>query len=210
MGLTLGQLLPDYTASLNNATSVFGELNSSELTANLTRHLATSARKLALGKRPRTKQGMLQLVAGQSMYADVPTDLLLPKVSLWALQQREPWCLPHGPLPIFTLSESEGARVLMLNPPPSAEQIGVFGAAYPYYYFAAHAITTDPATSTLQEKDYDLVILGAQVEAMRETALRNAHKPVSLGQGSAGGSATRNMTPAALYTQLLDEWNAAA
>lgn len=209
VGLTLDDLLPDYRASLNDARSIFGEDGTPEQDGNLARHLRTGARKLSLGKRPRTAQATLQISAGQRSYADVPADLLLPKVPLWALQSTHaPWCLPPGPLPILSLAEDGSDRVLNLAPPPSAEQIRVFGAVYPYYYFAAHTITDDASTSTLQERDRDLVILAAQVEAMRETAMRGAHKPVTLRDGSAGGM-PRNGTPAALYQALLAELDAA-
>lgn len=210
MGLTVTDLLPDYKASLNSARSVFGEDNTSEQTANLTRHLQAAARAIALGKRPRTRQGLLTLVADQPSYASVPDDLLLPKVALWGMaNMARPWCNPPGALPILTLADGvDGAPQLMLTPAPSAEQIAVYGTEYRYYYFAAHQITDQVDTSTLQERDRALVILRAQVEAMRETAIRNAHKPVTLRDG--GGGLGRNTTPAALYEQLLAEYERAA
>lgn len=209
MGLTLADLLPDYTASLNSARAVFGKDGTQEQSDNLTRHLRAAARALALEKRPRTRQGTFTLTAGVADTTDVPSDLLLPKVGIWGIGNLgEPWCLPPGPLPILTLSETDAGRQLTLTPAPSAAQIATFGAQYRYYYFAAHQITDDAATSTLDERDRNLVILRAQVEAMRETALRNAHMPVTLrdGMGSPGG----NTTPSALYAALLAEYQKAA
>jgi len=208
MGLTLASLLPDYTASLNDARLVFGEDASPEQTAALTRHLRAAAVALSAAKRPRTCMASVTLVADQASYADVPTDLLLPKVATWGVSTLQPWHLPPGPLPIITLAELDGVPMLVLNPPPTACQITAFGSTYAYYYFGTHQITEDAGTSTLQEKDRNLLILRAQVEAMRETAMRNAHKPVTLRDG--GGGMTRNSTPAALYMQLLAEFNEAA
>lgn len=208
MGLTLDSLLPDYTASLNDARLVFGEDASPEQAAALTRHLRTAAAALSAGKRPRTCMGSLTLVADQASYDAVPEDLLLPKVATWGVSTLMPWQLPPGPLPIITLAEFDGVPMLVLNPAPSACQIAAFGSAYAYYYFGTHQITADAGTSTVQEKDRNLLILRAQVEAMRETAMRNAHKPVTL--RDAGGGMTRNMTPAALYEKLLAEFNQAA
>lgn len=209
MGLTLDDLLPDYTASLNSARAVFGKDGTDEQATNLTRHLRTAARAMSLDKRPRTRQGTFALVAGVADTADVPSDLLLPKVGLWGLGHLgEPWCLPPGPLPMLTLSETDAGRALTLMPPPSAAQIAAFGGTYRYYYFAAHQVTDDAATSTIDERDRNLLILRAQVEAMRETALRNAHMPVTLRDGM--GSPGSNTTPSALYAALLAEYNAAA
>lgn len=206
MGLTLTSLLPDYTASLNEARLVFGEDGSQEQADALTRHLRTAASAMSIAKRPRTCMGSLSLVADQASYATVPADLLLPKVATWGVSTLQPWQLPPGPLPIITLAEFEGVPMLVLNPPPSSCQISAFGSAYAFYYFGAHQITEDAGTSTVQEKDRHLVILRAQAEAMRETAMRNAHKPVTL--RDAGGGMTRNMTPSALFEKLLTEFNA--
>jgi hypothetical protein len=210
VGLTIAELLPDYRASLNDAALVFGQDNSDDQKKNLTRHLTIAARKLAIGKRPRTRQATLSLVADQSSYGPVPEDLLLTKVSTWGITNRPQWHLPAGPLPILTLVDDDGtgSRAIVLTPAPTSEQICAFGSSYPFYYFAEHAITSDAATSTLQEKDRGLVILGGQVEAMREMAMRSIGKPVTLRDANGGGVA-RNMTPAALYEKLLAEFNEA-
>jgi hypothetical protein len=187
---------------------VFGEDGSTEQADALTRHLRTAAAAMSAAKRPRTCMASLTLVADQASYDAVPTDLLLPKVATWGVSTMQPWHLPPGPLPIITLAEFDGVPMLVLNPPPSACQIAAFGSTYAYYYFGAHQITDDAGTSTVQERDRNLLILRAQVEAMRETSMRNAHKPVTLREG--GGGMTRNMTPSALYAQLLAEFNGAA
>jgi hypothetical protein len=209
VGLTLASLLPDYRASLNDARVIFGDDGGGEQNENLARHLRVAASAMSLGKRPRTCSATLALVAGQVAYTAVPDDLLLPKVAMWGSEYfSEPWNAPRGPLPTLTLSEADGVRVLNLTPPPSAAQIGAYGSTYGYYYFGAHQVTDDAATSTLQEKDRALIILRAQVEALRETAMRNAHKPVTLRDG--GGGLGRNTTPAAIYAALLDEYERAA
>lgn len=212
MGLTLASLLPDFRASLNDARKVFGEDGTPEQEANLSRHLRAAAVALATGKRPRTRQGTIELVAGVARYTTgLPADLLIPKVGLWGSEYlAEPWCGPRGPLPTLSLADADedGLQALVLTPAPTAAQIAAYGSAYTFYYFASHQITDAEATSTLQERDRALVILRAQVEAMRETAMRNAHKPVTLREG--GGGVGRNTTPAALYERLLAEYERAA
>jgi hypothetical protein len=210
MGLTLDELLPDYTASLNDARLVFGEDESVDQAENLTRHLHAAAAAISIDKRPRTAQASLTLVADQDAYTDVPADLLTPKFGLWGTDRlRAIWRAPRGPLPTLTLAQTAAGPALILTPAPSCEQIDAWGATYRYYYFASHAITDTASTSTLAARDKGLVILRAQVEAMRETAMRNAHKPVTLRDASAGGGQTRNTTPAALYAALLAEYERA-
>ena len=61
---------------------------------------------------------------------------------------------------------------------------------------------------SLRDGDRDLVILRAQVEAVRELVSRNLHKPVQMSPGT--GGMPSNQTPAAWYDRLLDEYRRAA
>jgi hypothetical protein len=206
MPVTFANLLTDYKASLNDAASVFTDAHD----ADFKRHLNAAARALALGKRPRTKVGELTLVADQQTYTTVPADLLLPKSALWGLSGEAPWNLPRGPLPTLTLATGDDdAPMLVLSPAPTACQIAAYGSTYRYWYFAAHTLTD--AECTIAERDVNLVILRAQVEAMRELTFRNFIKPVTLRAGSgAAGSQPRNGQPAHLFEALLHEFNGAA
>jgi len=213
MGLVAADLLPDYTASLNDAAAVFGtDTTAPTLTENLTRHLQIAARALSSdGKRPLVRIGTLAVVAGQGRYDDVPDDLVMPRTTTWntgcdafgePLQQ---WNLPIGPLPGVFL----GDGFLLLMPAPNAAQVRVFGSAFTFTYLAAHAVTDAAETSTLTDADKNLLLLRAQVEAMREMTMRNIHKPVSL-RSAGAGAVPSNMQPAALYEKLLAEYKAAA
>lgn len=175
----------------------------------LKRHLQIAAREIAIKKRPRTLPASLSLVAGQALYP-APADLLAPTVADWGLQRRDqPWNYPRGPLPVLTLWPSEPAQ-LRLSPPPSCEQIAAFGALMPYYYLAAHALP-DSGDSTITDREINLLLLRAKVEAMRELAIRGSMKPVTLrgGQGMGDAVMSKNMTPPALYEQFLREYEAA-
>lgn len=209
MGLTIAELLPDYKASLNDAADVFGNDSSSPTQdENLTRHLNVAASALSAdGKRRRIRYGTLSVIADQSFY-EVPDDLIAPRTSLWSNTARE-WDRPPGQIPAVYLFDGPDGKVLRLEPAPTAPQITFYGSTFTFVYLAANAITGDAGTSTLTENDRYIVILRAQVEAMREMTFRNIHKPVQLRAASGGGS-TSNMQPSALYEKLLDEYKDAA
>lgn len=200
MSLSLADLLQDYRASLHDARAVFADDDS-----DLLRHLRTACREVARHKRPRTLAAEITLVADQVEYTGVPDDLLLPKVSQWGFVNVKPWLAPRDPLPVISLLDGS-TRKLLLRPPPTAAQISAFGSTYVYYYLAAHTLDVDTGTTTVAEQDRDLVVLRAQVEAMRELAIRDAGKPVTLRGGSPSGSAPKIGTPAALYQSLLAEF----
>ena len=204
MGIALSDLVTDYKASLLSAADVFTDPDDFE------RHLRIAARALAVEKRPRQQVGALSLVADQSDYTDVPADFLATKVALWGSTNQPVWNLPRHGLPVLTSGTNEaGAPVLILTPAPSAEQIASYGSTYRYYYAALHVLSAMPAESTITERDRDLLILRAQVEAMRELTFRNSTKPVSMRDASGGGGPS-NMQPAAIYERLLREWKEAA
>ncbi|MBN8922352.1 MAG: hypothetical protein BGP10_12400 [Rhodanobacter sp. 68-29] len=215
MALSLASLLPDYKAALHDAASVFKgtpagadpATQPADPDADFKRHLGIAARAIGIdGKRSCTRLGALTLVAGQSLYTDVPEDLLTPKASDWGIGAVPVWQQPAGALPVVRLSDQDGAPVLVLTPAPSAAQISTFGADYRYYYLATPVLTD--SGSTLRDGDRDLVILRAMVEAARELVNRNLHKPIALSPGS--GSYPSNQTPASWHAMLLAEYKAAA
>lgn len=209
MALTLATLLPDYKASLSEAASAFRGTED-DADADFKRHLRTAVIEVSRTKRPRTLSASFTVVADQAEYGDVPADLITPKVAAWGRSGLAPWNLPRPPLPTLSLAESGGSRVLVLQPPPRADQIAAFGSTYAYYYYARHSI--EPGSESLPDADAPLVILRAQVEAMRELTFRNYNKPVTLRAGSGLGGAvmSKNMTPPAIYEMLLKEYQAAA
>lgn len=200
MPIALDELLDSYQHSLHDAAGVFRDDCSDFL-----RHLRVALREVALHKRPRTLTASVTLVADQVEYEDVPEDLLLPKLSQWGHVNVKPWLMPRDPLPVIRVLDGT-TRKLILAPPPTAAQIAAFGATFTYYYVAAHTLDADANTTTLSERDQDLVILRAQAEAMRELAMRDAAKPVTLRAGSASGGAPKVGVPAALYQSLLAEF----
>ncbi|MGS1128475.1 hypothetical protein ACVCL3_15880 [Rhodanobacter sp. UC4437_H4] len=214
--LTLASLLPDYKASLRDAASVFTGTpagadpiaNPADPDADFKRHLLTAVRAIGIdGKRSCTKLGQLALQAGVAVYSDVPADILEPKASDWGVGTLPAWQQPAGALPVARLTvDATDTPLLVLSPPPSAEQIAAFGATWRYYYLATPVLTD--AGSTLKEGDRDLIILRAMVEATRELVNRNLHKPVQLSPGS--GSYPSNQTPASWHQALLAEYKAAA
>lgn len=200
MAVTLSDLLADYRASLHDASKVFSDDGK-----DLLRHLRTACREVGRHKRPRTLTAEVTLVADQVEYSGVPDDLLLPKISQWGHVNTKPWLMPRDPLPVIRVLDGT-TRKLTLSPPPTSAQIAAFGSTYVYYYLAAHTLDETEDTTTIAEQDRDLVVLRAQAEAMRELAIRDAGKPVSLRGGAASGSAPKVGTPAALYQSLLAEW----
>jgi len=208
MGLTVAELLPQYKASLNDAAAVFGsDTTSPTLDDNLTRHLNVAARALSAdAKRPLLKLGTLTVSDGVDTYAAAaPADMIVARATLWNTTALREWQLPCGPIPRVSML----ADALLLSPAPTQVQINVFGSELRFTYLAAHAITDDESTSTLTDADRNLVILRAQVEAMREMTFRNIHKPVAMRSAGAGAS-TSNMQPSALYERLLAEYKEAA
>jgi hypothetical protein len=208
VGVVLSALVADLKASLHDAASVFTAAQD----ADYTRMLGVAARDLAATKRPRTLVGEFSLVADQDIYTTVPADLLLPKVGIWgsSTMRSRPWDAPNEPLPTISRAELGGVIVLVLSPAPSARQISAFGSLYRYYYLAAHVLSENANTSTIQDRDAGLLLLRAQAEAMRELAMRNYFKPVTLRGASPGVNMSRNGEPATLYQAMLREFREAA
>lgn len=204
---TTAQLVDQHKASLLDAAAQFIEADD----AAFKRHLGIAAREIAIRKRPRTLAASLQLVAGIATY-EAPADLLDVKVADWGMARNaQPWNYPRGPLPQLSLWQPDAGTpaMLRLSPPPSQAQIDAYGSGMPYYYLAAHSLPETGDTS-ITERELNVLLLRAKVEAMRELSIRASMKPVTLrmGQGMGDAVMSKNMTPPALYEQFLREYEA--
>jgi len=157
--------------------------------------------------RPRIVQASLTLIADQALYP-APVDLRCFASSSWGLAARrncKPWEAGYPQtLPHVRVVESGGGRQLALDPPPNNAQILQLGGDYDYYYNAVHSIGATAAQTTIDPKDKSLLLLRATAEAMSNLAIRNHGKPVKLRDGLNMGP--RNGTPAALYDQLMEQF----
>ncbi|MEW6647194.1 MAG: hypothetical protein AB1450_08355 [Pseudomonadota bacterium] len=200
--MSKADLVADLKASLHDAADIFTAAND----ADFERHIDVAA--LAMGsKRPRTLLGSVTLSADVMTYL-APDDIVAPKFPIWGVNERNRYRQYErgypGQLPRLSLVGGE----LHLTPAPTAAQIAALGATYKFYYYAAHQVAADAAQTTIRAGDRGLLLLRAQAEAMRELAVRNSGKPVAMRDGMSGQP--RNATPAALYRELLDEFEAAS
>lgn len=198
--MSRADLVGDLKTSLHDAASVF----TSPADADFERMIDLAA--LAFSRiRPRTLLGSVTVTAGTALYA-APEGILAYKSDAWSDgKMPSPWEPNYpGRLPSVRLIEDAGTKKLAFTPAPTALQIGLFGAAFPFYYLAAHVVATSASGTSISAGDRDLLILRAQVEAMRELAMRNLGKPVQMRDGLSG--MTRNGTPSYLYETLLAEF----
>lgn len=156
-------------------------------------------------RRPRVLAGKLQLEPGRITYP-CPADYRALGAVFWASAQRQtlkPW-QPGFPvrLPRLSVIHTETGRQFMFDVPPTSDQIGCYGAEYPYTYHALHALGDDSGRTTVPEHDRGLLLLRATAEAMREMSMRNVKKPIST-QDTIGGQ-TRTGTPGALFEIFME------
>lgn len=182
--MSQADLVADLKASLHDAASVFTAATDGDFKRLL------DAAALDMGSfRPRTILGSVILVAGQSDYA-APAGFAMFKSSLWGIAPiaaPRPWERGYpGKLPDAFESELAGVRQISLTLPPTAEQIAQLGNQYLFYYFAAHVVDAVAANTTIKIADRGLLLLRAQAEAMRELAMRNIGKPVTVRDGTYG------------------------
>lgn len=199
--MTLDELLADYRASLSDSAPLFTSPDSGDLK----RHLWRAAQALA-GKRHNLAHGSIALVVGISYYP-VPPDLVSVAGIEWpSAEQFAPWRGPDhafGPPPRLSLARLGNVRQLHLRPWPTHAMVAAVNGTLTYSYVQAYTLGTEEQT-TVPEADRWLLILRAQVEAMRELAMRSWMKPVQL-----RGMQSSNMQPSALYELLLKEFECA-
>jgi len=196
-------LIADLKRSLHDAATVFN----AAADADWKRFLRTALTGMQ-AKRPRTLLGTLSLTADEAVYTLPAADFAQYKTHQWGGRPPKPWAADYpGALPRVSAVQGGGTWQLVFDPAPSWAHINAYGSTFRFWYFGTHAVGADDAASTLAETDRPLLLLRAQAEAMRELTMRNINKPVQLRDGLAG--TPRNSTPAALYRELLAEWEAA-
>lgn len=144
----------------------------------------------------------LTLVAEQQYY-DAPDDILNTFSNTYGNQYllaTKPWYRYFERFPKINLKNYQGTQKLWLDESPSSMMILLVGEKYEYTYIAYHKLTEEANTI-----EFPLLLIRAQAEAMKEASIRNMTKPVQLRNGQ-GGNITVNGTPAALYAQLLQDF----
>ena len=197
--MSQASLVADLKASLHDSGKVFLAADDGDFK----RFLAQALPDLSV-KRPVTRSGAIALEAGVDRYPLALADFSSYKTHSWADMTRAPrmWEPGYpGAVPRVRAQFDGEAWALVFDPAPSAAQLAVFGNLFRFWYFARHVIGEASAETTVNPLDRGLLLLRAQVEAMREAAIRNATKPVNLRDGMSG--TPRNATPAALAEQLL-------
>lgn len=201
--MSQADLIADLKRSLHDSASVFGAADDGDFK----RFLAIALTGMQ-AKRPRTLLGTVTLAADEPLYTITATDFAQYKTHIWGGRNLRPW-LPEypGPLPRVRAVQTGVAWQLVFDPSPSWAHINAYGSSFRFWYFATHSVGAAAADSTLDAADRPLLLLRAQAEAMRELSMRNINKPTALRDGFSG--TPRNSTPAALYRELLAEWEAA-
>lgn len=206
--MSMVDLVASLKASLHDAASVF-TVDSATPDSEFERFLQQALPDMQ-AKRPATRLGSVTIEAN---FPRVAVGVGNPgfaafKTYLWGDGCTiKPWDPAYpGALPRVTASFEAQQWWLMFSPAPTAQQISAHGTDFDFWYYAAHAIGTLALDTTVNLQDRGLLILRAQVEAMRELSIRNAAKPVAMRDGLTGQP--RNSTAAALYTELLKQFEA--
>lgn len=200
-GMGQADLVADLKRSLHDAATVFNAPDD----ADWIRMLGLALTAMA-GKRPRTLLGSLVLTPGKAVYPLPDAEFQQYKSHLWGGQPCKPWSPGYpGALPRVAPLQDGSTWQLVFDPAPTWEHINAHGSTFRFWYFGSHVADADG--STVAYGDRPLLLLRAQAEAMRELSMRNVNKPVQLRDGVSG--TPRNSTPAALYRELLDEWERA-
>jgi hypothetical protein len=192
-------------SSLLDAASIFGDAGAGR-NAHLDRHLnaaVTDFDRVA----PLLEGAQIQLVADAANYAaDARAVRFHGSEVLDKQTQLDPWDeyrVPEVPTP--SLARISNTKTWVFRPVPTAFILDRIGTIYPFTYFAAHVLhDTDAAQTTFDARHLPLLVLRAQVEALRDLAVRNAHKPVALRDPNY--SQIKNGTPAALAEQFMRLW----
>lgn len=202
--MTEADVVADLKRSLHDAGAAFDAPNDADW-----KRLLGVALTAMQAKRPRTLLGTLDITADEVRYAVTASDFAQYKTHVWGSRPPKPWDPSYpGALPRVTAVHDAGGWALMFDPAPSAEHIAAYGSTFRFWYFGKHVLdAASESLSTLAAADRPLLLLRAQAEAMRELSMRNVNKPVQLRDGFSG--TPRNSTPAALYRELLSEFEGA-
>lgn len=190
-------------SSLLDAVKIFGD-NAAAWNPHLERHLdaaVTDFDRVA----PLLEGAQIQLIADAANYAADARAIRFHGSEILDKQQHiDPWDdfrVPEVPVP--SLARISNVKTWVFRPVPTAFILNRIGSIYPFTYFAAHKLDATDNT-TFDARHLPLLVLRAQVEALRELAVRNAHKPVALRDPNY--SQIRNGTPAALAEQFMRLW----
>lgn len=199
------QLVAELKDSVHDAAAVFAELpdDPDASDAEFERMLTVAAGDLSRW-RPLRLRHTVQLVAGVAEY-QAPAGARALLRSEWGAQGARPWVYAHlHPMPKPELVQGPQSW-LVFAPAPTQGQIAAFGSSYTITVSVAHQIGTAAEDTTVAEHDMPLLMLRAQAELCKELAHRGIGKPVRLRDGQTQGP--RNSTPAALYRQLLQDFD---
>lgn len=198
--MSLADLVVTHKAALMDAADVFASAGAEDLE----QHLKTAADDFRRVK-PNVQYGEITLVADQRAYA-LPADIGDYKYDTWGQRRLQPWETGYsGRLPRTQLAVVAGVKKLVLDPAPTQANIDEAGSVLSYYHVVPHTIhATDGAQTTIPLALRGLLILRAQVEAMRQLAMRNSMKPVQMMEGF--GNTSRNGTASYLFEALSQEF----
>lgn len=188
--------------SLIDCGSVWGEEGANERSAAMDRFIDAALTDLNRVT-PNVCAGSLSVTAGSSLHP-APDDALRFIDSEWVERNalRQPWTPQYvAVVPQPRLVRLGNVKSWQFSPPLDATTLAKLGSAFHYTYIARHRLTEDEAQATFDAALIPLVILRAQVEAMKEMAMRNSNKPMQT--RDALYSQTRNGTPAALAEMLM-------
>jgi hypothetical protein len=205
MDMALADLVADLKTSLHDSAAVFKAADD----ADFKRFLAQALPDMQF-KRPVSRLASVSLQADLSRYAMPVDDFAAFKVCEWADPRRapKPWEPRYpGAVPRIATEWDGAAWWVVLDPAPTLALLACYGTELRFWYFARHVLGATAVETTVNELDRGLLLLRAQVEAMKELAIRNASKPVQLRDGMSG--TPRNSTPAALAEQLMQQFREA-
>lgn len=191
--------------SLQDALTIFGA-DAGAQDPHLDRHLDAAVTDFGRVA-PLLVSTTLSLVADVANYV-APADAVRFHSTELVADQNElpPWDssrLQIVPEPFIT--SIAGARCWQFRPTPTNAMLAKLGSSsYPYTYFARHVLSEVDGATTIILEHQSLLVMRAQVESMREMAIRNAHKPIAVRDGMY--SQTKNGTPAALADQFMRMW----
>jgi len=191
--------------SLLEAVKIFGD-NAAAWNPHLDRHLNAAVADFDRVA-PLLEGAQIQLVADAANYAADARAIRFHGSEILDKQQHvDPWDdfrVPEVPVPF--LGRISGVKTWVFRPVPTAFILDRIGSIYPFTYFAAHVLDDAvAANTTFDARHLPLLVLRAQVESLRDLAVRNAHKPVALRDPNY--SQIKNGTPAALAEQFMRLW----
>jgi hypothetical protein len=205
--MSKADLVASLKDSLHDAAKVFVASDPATPDAEFERFLLQALPDMQM-KRPVTKLGSVTLTANFPRYSlGSVAGFAAFKTQLWGdTCKLKPWEPGYpGAVPRVSASYDAGQWWLDFDPAPTDKAIGVWGSKFDFWYFGAHVIGADAADTTINAQDRGLLILRAQVEAMRELGIRNAGKPVSMRDGFSGQP--RNGHAAVIWKDLLAHFN---